>query len=255
MPELPTLHVAAGDHISGFAEVQLFTNATLDAAGLRLIERGIAVFVEAGAQGGYPVSSIPPQQSSMALADDLTSDSSGAHFVLQAREITRNSLQLLRHILSKPELPECELMQIQVHDRSGHSMQVLPEIDEYNEPSLYPAVSSHLEFSIEYGEDDFAKSRRVEVEFFTPTDISEIESIESYVVAWGSLLEAGAFALPYGLPDVVESVMGQVRQFDTHSVEIEVPVYSASEEGWNVLMNMLHMFSKKHRAIARLLAE
>lgn len=255
MPKLPTLNVSCSDCINGTVEVSIFANTTLSPAALDVLEYGINAFVEAGARGGYPVFFGAPERSNLSLAVGLTPDSSTAHFVLEACEITRNCFQLLRHMLSKPELPGCELQQVQVRDSSGHTTQVLQEIDEDLEIDLYPTMADNLAFTLEYGDDVFSKSRRVEVEFSAPIGAPEIASLKPYAQAWGLLLEAGAFALPYDLPDVLESVMGQVTQFDSHSAEIEVPVYLVSEEGWNVLINILHTFSKRERAIVRVLLE
>lgn len=255
MSELPALNVSISDCITDSVEVRILANTALTPAALSLLDFGIKAFVEAGARGGYPVSSGAPEHSSLSLASGLTPDSSGCRFILEARKITRNCFQLLRHMLSKPELPACELQQIQVRDSSGHKAELLPEIDEDLEVDLYPAMADNLAFTLEYGDDVFSKSRRVEVEFSAPIGAPEIASFKPYAQAWGSLLEAGAFALPYDLPDVQESVMGQVTQFDSHSAEIEVPVYLVSEEGWNVLINILHTFSKRELAIVRVLLE
>jgi hypothetical protein len=255
MSNLPSLNIAPVDCMNGALDVHLLGDSAPSVATLREIGDVFVTFVQPGEQGGYPASGNAPERSNLTFGSGIVPTPTGAHVVLNARTLASECFQLLRHLLAKRSLTSYALRRIEVRDNAGSSRRPVPQIDESSEDDLYPPVAENLAFLVDYGEDEFSKWRRVEVEFREPVGVTEIDLLRPYVEAWGSLVEGGAFALPYALPDVIDSVFGQITQFDSHSAEIEVPVYLASEEGWNVLINILHTFSKREREIVRVLLE
>jgi hypothetical protein len=255
MSNLASLEIPLGNTVNGTLDVHLAGDSAPGAASLREISDVFMTFIRAGELGGYPAHGGAPERSDLTFASGIIATSTGAHVVLNARTVASQCFQLLRHLLAKRSFADYALRRIEVRDNSGRPRQPAPQIDDASEQDLYPPMAENIAFLMDYGEDDFSKWRRVEVEFRDPVGAVEIDLLRPYAHAWGSLLGGGAFALPYAHPDSVDSVFGQITQFDSHSSEIEVPVYLASEEGWNVLINILHTFSKREREIVRVVLE
>jgi hypothetical protein len=252
MPDLPILEVAASDTLDGAIHVRLTGETELDASATTQIKRCLEIFVEAGKLGGYCVEHGQPDRSSLTFRRATRPSRNSASVTLDAKAVTKRCFQLLRHMLARPEQVSWNVQRIDVQDGSAATPERVPEIGDDSEEALYPPMIAHPSFELASGIDEFSKWRRLEVEFADAIGAEQVLGLKPYLEPWSALLNNGAFALPYALPFEVTSVAGQITQFDSHTAEFEVPVYLASEEGWNVLVNLLQRFSTREWNIVRI---
>jgi hypothetical protein len=146
-------------------------------------------------------------------------------------------------MVARLDLGEAQVTRIAVHRQAGGTPRILPVVDDDNESNAYPASLDTYRFDVEWSEEAHGKRRRVVVQLDAAVTEASIDALMKPVGSWARLLERSAFALPMGMPDVLDNVMGQVALFDAWSAEIEVPVYQGSDTGWDVLLNLFEASS------------
>jgi hypothetical protein len=128
-------------------------------------------------------------------------------------------------------------------------------VDEDNEDEVYPPGSAQLGFAVDFDDLPLDKARRCLAEFARPIEVSHIDELNTRVEAWFEALEDGGWALPLGHPTDVDSVRSGVCQFDETTAEIAVLCFRASEEAWNVLLNILAGFSQAVLPVTKVMIE
>lgn len=238
MARLPALNVAGlvlhGKLAVGIDLDQLWTDAAVLA-----VEEAVDDFVAVGAIGGYPSGASAPNQSRLTREGPVTVQAQRLNFFTRAQRVDGRAFQFLRHVISRLELGPAEVQRISVTGGDPARPVQLPLIDDDNEGEAYPEPPPKYRFDVDWTDEAPSKRRRVVVEMNAAVDAVIVEALRRPVERWAALLERSAFTLPYGLPDVLDNVMGQVTLFDAFAIEIEVPVYQSSEVGWDVLLNML----------------
>lgn len=219
----------------------------------------VEAFVEAAHRGAFPMPGEDPASSDLALVDPPTVAAAQLGFTLEARNVDARALQLLRQMLSRIEhAGDASLRHINA-TRHGHGRThriVYPVIDDDNEQDQYPEPPAAPGFVVHWDDDvGYSRSRRVLVEFPHAIEGEPVDTFIEYVEAWGKLLEASAFALPAGMPDVLDNVMGPVSQFDVVTLEVEIPVYKSSERGFDVLTHLLARFHAQELPIRLMVIE
>jgi hypothetical protein len=243
MAKLPELRVAGPLLLDGPLELQLRLSHTWTKEQVGLIAPLVGAFVRAGSLGAFgPRSGAGPSRLVMTMA--TAPEDRVFTYDLRATAIDRRSFQFLRHMLSRPDLGSATLTGLDVMTAVAAPWVVLAPVDDENEADLYPAPRDRYGFRVEWVEDVApSKSRRVLVEFRDELDRDDFEHLEEPVSAWNALLEAGAFALPYGLPDATDNVPGFTSVHDAFTAEIGVSVYQGSEIGFDCLLNLLDAVS------------
>lgn len=225
-------------------------------------EAAVHDFVAAGELAAFPCSGAKPGQQALEVRSPFQTSGPTLDVFLFAKELEPRAFQFLRHMVSRIEHAEDEkLLRITVAASATESSGVPPRlnypiVDYDNEEDMLPEPLANPGFAIEWDDElEYSKSRRLLVEF--PSDIEgpAVDRLEDYAKRWGRLLERSAFTLPLGMPDVLDNVMGSVSQFDSATIEIEVPVYQSGEYGWDVLLNMLATFHLRERPIALVTVE
>lgn len=116
--------------------------------------------------------------------------------------------------------------------------------DESNEELAYPRLAAWVAPLVGSEDTDFAKSRRVLVEWDRPVEPGTVVALERWIMPWCALIEAGGYAQPVSDPEEVECIAGSVSQFDERSAEIAITRFISSEKAWHSLANMVERFSR-----------
>lgn len=243
MAKLPSLYLGGSLDLRGDVIITCELSEAWDQASSAAVQGVMSDFVAAGNRGAYPSVGASPKASHLAQAGRPVVQGTSVRFSLMATSVDGRACQLLRHMVSRLDLGDAYVSRIDVHPPGGGSPRMLPVIDDDNETDAYPPAPDPCRFAVEWSDDGGGKRRRVVVEFGAEIGGAEIDALKEPVDCWARLLERGAFAMPLGLPDDLDNVMGQVALFDAWSAEIEVPVYKSSEVGWNVLLNLLEATS------------
>lgn len=213
-------------------------------------------FVVPGEHGGYPSPGSSPIESQLSLIAGPRLSGRDMFFELSASHVDPRGFQLLRNMTGRLDPQKAIIARIIVREKDQETRRrvTVEEPDDYNEDEVYPEPSNQMTFEVDWVNTEFSKSRQCYVELRRPADPAQVAEISTVVKWWGDLLEAGAFAMPVGLPDEVESYLGSVSQFDETTVVVEVALYQASETAWNVLLNLLDVCSRAV-PVARVIVE
>jgi len=205
----------------------------------------IGVFAEAGGHGGFAVPSVSPSQSRLSLVSSSPSPPDSFLCKLGTNFVDQRAFQLLRNMAGRLKRQNINVRRIAVIElgSKAHQLVEAPEPSEENENDVYPEISSSVRLEVEGEESEFSKARRCLVEMRNPIEASHVLGIADWIKPWYLILEAGAFAMPIGLPDETDSISGSVTIFDEITVEISVDRFQASECAWNVLVNLLDAYS------------
>jgi hypothetical protein len=243
---LPILKQAAVAGSTGDYRVSFtFPAASADLAipQLRLL---LSTWIDLGTHGGFPHSraagDFPP---AVRLAGEFHQDDTYVARVL-ARSIDPRAFQLIRNMAGRLSLQGIDVRSVVVeeHGETGEQLRV-PIPSEDNESNVYPGLSPHLAFGVEFEDAEWSKLRRCLVQLRSTVQPQHVMGISEWIRPWVASLEAGAYALPVGLPGEVHSAGGFTAQFDEASIEISVVCFKASEMGWNTLMNSLDTYARR----------
>jgi hypothetical protein len=224
---------------------------------LEKLESQIKVFAEAGEHGGFVVPSESSDNSRLVITSSDHSKANMISFKLLANFIDVRAFQLLRNIAGRFKLMNAHIRGItvtQLGQKDQPSID-LPVPSEENEEDIYPEASEFIGFDVVWEESDFGNARRCLVEMYNSVNSSHALSLAEWIEPWYRLLEAGAFAMPIGLPDETESTRGSVTIFDDITIEISIDRFQASESAWYVLVNLIYSFSKKSSAVAKVIID
>jgi hypothetical protein len=122
--------------------------------------------------------------------------------------------------------------------------QRFPIPTEDNETTVYPGISPHLNLRVEFEDSEWSKSRRCLLQLHSSVQPQYVTGVSDWIRPWMASLEAGAYAMPIGLPVDAQSAGGFTAQFDEASIEISVMCFKASEMGWNTLLNCLDAYAR-----------
>ncbi|MFO0617511.1 MAG: hypothetical protein U0414_33250 [Polyangiaceae bacterium] len=253
MSLLSALVVDGEPCLEGATVVTLERSAPWPADEVAAIESMMASFVAAGARSAFTWAGSAAGRSALAQVAPPLVSGDDLSFTLHATQVDARAFQILRHMVSLLEPANDQTIRRILVSCAAHRQPpraTLPEIDEENEGEQYPGELPDPGFAVVWDESmEYSKCRRVLVELATRPDPAALDELEVYAMDWARLLEGGGFALPLGLPDVFESVMGCVSQLDVLTAEIEIPVYRASESGFEVLLQMLAAYHQRIRPI------
>lgn len=212
----------------------------------------VETFVAAGTRGAFPCPGIAPAQQQLALVGAGVVNGPTLGYWFRGQHLDPRAFQLVRHMVSRLEPPGDSVVRISagVTGPGVPPRRNLPVIDYDNEGSEYPQAVDVPGFGV-YWDDSlsYSKARRILVELTAEIEGPPVDDFIAHVACWGALLEAGALALPLGLPDVMDNVMGMITQFDAFTLELEVPVYQSSEVGFDLLINLLSAYHARERPI------
>lgn len=255
MAKLPFLRVAGPPLLHGLVTLRIRLSTEWAAPALASIDELVLAFLRVGGRGGLgPREKAGPSllllnMPGKVMERDLV-------YELWSSGVDRRSFQFLRHMVSRPELGEAVATRMDVSAAGELQWVDLAAVDDGNEAETYPAPSERYAFEVVWVEDvEPSTSRRVLVEFRDELDREDFARLEEPVSAWNYVLEAGAFALPFGLPDVAESAAGFLTTHDAFTVEIGVSAYRASEVGIDCLLRMLDAIAFAPSVISRVCIE
>jgi hypothetical protein len=243
---LPTLRLAAAaDHTGQYRVAFTFPAASADLAipQLRLL---VSTWIDLGIHGGFPhpraVGDFLPD---FKLAGEFYENDTYVGRLL-ARSIDPRAFQLIRNMAGRLSLQGIDVRSVVVeeHGESGEQLKI-PIPNEDNESDVYPGLSPHLAFTVEFEDSEWSKLRRCILQLRSSVQPHHVRGISEWIRPWVASLEAGAYALPVGLPGEVHSAGGFTAQFDEASIEISVICFKASEMGWNTLMNSLDAYARR----------
>lgn len=254
---LPSLVLSGSAGAKVSYEVTVEIASPMDDAVFETLQWLIGAFAEAAAHGAFPVSSVIPGESRLTVVSSTVSPPDVFSCQLEAEFVDPRAFQLLRNMAGRLKLQEIDVTRITVTElgQDERPPVELPEPDDDNEYDIYPELSSRLGFAVEGEDSDFSKSRRCLVEMRDPVEASHVLGIRDWIQPWYLLLEAGAFALPVGLPDETDSIRGSVTIFDELTVEISVDRFLASETAFFVLINMLDAYGRTSIPMARIIVD
>lgn len=245
MSTLPSLAIIGGPVLGGAIGLSLEHSDAWTDPDVAFVTARIESFVRAGALGAYTAPKVAPGLGQLELLGPGKVNAKGLSFPLRGDHVDARAFQLLRHMLSRlaSEVGALRHMFV-VGTTPGAGTRVAhPAIDFDNEADQYPEAPAKPGFAVLDEEGSFRKARRVLVEYPALVEGKLVDELEAYALAWGELVEHGAFTMPIGLPDVIDNVMGVVSQFDAITYEIEIPVYNGSELGFDVLLHMLATYA------------
>ena len=218
----------------------------------------VDAFVLAGAQHGYPCPMITAETSRLSRLTAEPADSSILGYRLAVANVTAMSLQLLRNMLGGLAAKNIDVDEIIARESSLGALRTaneLPAATPQNQDTVYPAVADYLCFQLEWSHTEFSMLRSCFLEMRESPTAKIVNELAKMVRVWGTLLECNAFALPVGPPQAIFSTCGPVSQHDDTTIQIEVTRYQAAEPGWNVLVNMLDVFSRQSASIVKVVVE
>jgi hypothetical protein len=243
---LPLLLLKGVRTPTGMLEVSFEVSTGEDSTEREWLGKIVGTFAEVGKRGGYSLPDTEPNQSRLTLLSELFTQTNFPMCKFEAVRVTPRSFQLLRNMAGRLKIYHVEVHRILVHNlgqETGISEEA-PEPRDSNEEEIYPAASSQIWFELQKDEIPTSRVRQCLVEFHEPPEARHVLEISHWIQPWFDLLEAGAFAMPVGLPEWTESIGGSVTQFDEMTIEIAIDRFEASESAWNVLINLLDVYNR-----------
>lgn len=249
---MPFGRCGAGTYIVHF-ELQTPVDDAVAAAVDGVVER----FVMAGNWGAFPAPDLPNSSTRLDMQRRSSTDANRLSYVLNGQNFDLFGFELLRNMSSRLLRQDIEVSRIAVTAPGTASDELFhkPAPDDESEYDAYPAMSAASHFLIERDWQGDHRARRCLVEWSAPIASADVLRLGESVAPWFKLLEAGAFALPVGLPSETDSVAGAVTLFDEQSCEITVNRFDASEMAWHALINMLDASWKDALQISKLVIE
>lgn len=251
MSKLAILVVSGGSCLNGPIHLVFERSAPWPDGEIVTVTRMLETVVAAGKHGAYPCPGAAPGQQELELVGPATVVGPKLGYWLRGRHVDARAFQLLRHLVSRLELRQASLLRITAGGTGpGVPQTSLPAINYENEEDQYLDGPTQPGFRVLSDDSlSYSKSRRVLVEHASVIDARQVDALADYVRSWGALVEGGAFALPLGLPDLMDSEMGMITQLDAFTVEVEIGTYQASELGFDVLLHMLSTYHLRERPL------
>ena len=245
----PTLHWQKRPGRAGRTALRIDLREPCTAEGADTLAETVEAFCAHAQAGAFAEASTPPGGCRCTLAAS-TPGAGGLHhdYEIDCHGIDWRSFQLLRNMLAWPGPEVLQVRGLTVAGGPWHLPQpaAAPLIDDDNEDTAYPAV--HAMVAMGYADEQAPIEgwcRRALLYLHAPVAQDHVDAIESLVLPWFELLEAGAYALPVGWPWEVQSVGDAVTPFEEDCVEINVLRFKASEQAWASLGNLIWMNAQR----------
>ncbi|MEA3548057.1 MAG: hypothetical protein U9R66_10380, partial [Thermodesulfobacteriota bacterium] len=241
---LPSLVLSGSSGTEVSYEVAFNISSPVDETVFGELARIVSVFVEAGGHGGFPDPYVSPNHARLTLKSTKLALPGDFICIMEAYYVDRRAFQLLRNMAGRLKLQNIDVMCIVVTELAQREILAVdvPEPNDLNEGDVYPEISFQVGIKLEGEETGFSKARRCLVEMRNSVNALHVLGITDWIKSWYLLLEAGAFAMPVGLPEDTHSICGSVTIFDENTVEISMDRFQASENAWNVLVNMIDAY-------------
>lgn len=239
--------------------VSLVLAAEATAQALTALEQHLETFVSVGEHGGFVCETAHPSDASLRLERLPVRDPLIPQFVLHARMFDLRALQILNNLMNSFSDKVHKIERVRIDDLSvaqGPKEINIPSLSMTTAHELYPQRSSLGRIRLcEEDPYDYNKSRRCVIEFGYEASDSIVKKCECYIQDWLFLMEAGAFSPPLRPASSASVLLDTLSPYDSESLEIVFSVFDATEESWNVLINMLEYFAAQEAPIAALTIE
>lgn len=214
-------------------------------------------FIAAGARGGFPSTGVSSFDSDLAIICPPHTDGETVATSIRAKNVSSTAFQILRNMFERTndEIGPVKRIILKPVAKPDERLQSLLVPTFENQDDAYPACTDPLPFAVIWEDSQFGKSRRCLIEFARDLEPFQVGQVAEIAKLWGTVLEAGGFATPLGRPADIDSVLGAVSQFDQSTVEIEVARFVATENAWNLLINVLVGAPIEGNSITRLVVE
>ena len=219
--------------------------AAISTSAVEHLKRALSAFAEAGQNGGFVKQGVLPGKSNVNVVYSPEPRDNTVSCRLKVAEITARAFQLLRHMAAALVRENIRVSTITVTGPGrDRSVRKVPAVRDDNEDLVYPTATPYTGFELIHEEIPASRMRSCLVETTLPPSAVVMEELKNWIRPWFELLQLGAFT-----PPVAESAFGQslantVQVFDEATAEIVVDRFEASENAWNVLINMLAAFHR-----------
>jgi hypothetical protein len=239
-PDTPLLLLPSNRHGSGRLELRIEAASVLDGPGIEHISDIVHVLSKGASHGAFPAPGVEPASAYLRIGKTGVEESRVLVFEVDGDGYDWRGFQLLRSMSERLLRYDIKVLRVALSSSSAPWDEVpTPLPTDETEYDAYPAMSSLIRFQTIREPLDDGKSRRAIVDLFTEVDKSQLQRLDVCLRPWFHLLEAGAFALPVGLPSETESIAGAVTLFDAQSIEVSINCFQASECAWNAFVNMV----------------
>lgn len=226
---------------------------------LTALKQRMETFASVGEHGGFVCETAHPVDARLQLERLPVFDPLIPQFVLHARMLDLRALQIIKNLMNSFSEKVHKIERICIDDISlaqGPMEINIPPLSMTTAHELYPRRSSLGRIRLcEEDPYDYNKSRRCIIEFCYEVSDSVAEKCKSYIQDWLSLMEEGAFSPPLRPASSASVLLDTLSPYDRESLEIVFAVFDATEESWNVLINMLEHFAAREAPIAALTIE
>lgn len=210
-----------------------------------------------GRLGAFPLARLPPAASTLALLDEYALGMEETAYRLAFAGIDPRCFGVLRNLVWKVSGTQQTVRRLMVRDEAA-SINAMPElIEEPDFPTaadFYPPESESIDLDVEEQEEsyDLSKSRRCLIEFADPVSEEVLKELNERLRSLFDVLADGGFSPPVRPADDADVWLETTQRFDEISFEFVFSVFDASDETWNVAINMLEQFSSTVQKIVRI---
>jgi hypothetical protein len=255
-PDTPLLRLPSEGLGSDSWTLRLEAAGSLTEAAIGRIGHMVHLLAKVASHGGFPAARCAPPSARMEIGPAHLEARNILVFDVDGSGCDLRGFELLRGMAERLVRNDVRIEAIALESKSmaqGGRLQLEPTDD--TEYEAYPALSGLIRFPLAREPLDDTKSRRALVDLVTPVRKNEVDRLDEWLRPWFQLLEAGAFALPVGLPSETESIAGATTLFDEQAIEVSINRFQASECAWNVLANMIDACWPDARWVSQLTIE
>lgn len=254
--DVPLLRLPVDARHAGPWTLRLQAAAPLTEAAIGQIGHMVVLLARAASHGAFPAPRIAPSSARMTLGPVQMEHRNIVLFDVDGDGCDLLGFELLRGMAQRLVRDDVRVEAIELEPKEnlrGGRLQLAPT--EQTEYEAYPAMSALIRFPLVREPLDDAKSRRALVDLVTPVHKTQVDRLDEWLRPWFLLLEAGAFALPVGLPSETDSIAGATTLFDERAIEVSINRFQASECAWNALVNMVDACWADARWVSQLTIE
>lgn len=255
-PGMPLLRLPSEGRGAESWALRLEAADPLTEAAIGQIDHVVLLLAKVASHGGFPAPRSAPPSARMEIGPAHLEARNILVFDVDGNDCDLRGFELLRGMAERLVRNDVRIEAIALESKSiapGGRLQLEPTDD--TEYEAYPALSPLIRFPLVREALDDTKSRRALVDLVTPVRKDEVDRLEEWLRPWFQLLEAGAFALPIGLPSETDSIAGATTLFDEQAIEVSINRFQASECAWNVLVNMVDACWPDARWVSQLTIE
>jgi hypothetical protein len=254
--EVPLLLLPPNHCNSERLTLRIEAASVLDDLGIELVNNIVSLLAKATSHGAFPVPSLAPTSTYLTIKKVRIQDFRIILFEVHGKGYDLREFELLRNMLERLLLHGIRILSVILSSSNVLCEEKLKaEPTDETEYDAYPAISTlvHIQTIREPLND--GKSRRALVDFVNSVHKTEVHRLDEWLCPWFQLLEAGAFALPVGLPSETDCIAGAVTLFDEQSIEVSINRFQASECAWNAFINMVDACWADARLVSQLTIE